>query len=70
MHCKLRFISSTGLTMNLIKRAVQYTYRQYNLKRDGTANVSFILRQIRINDKPLGYALGFIIASLGGLNFH
>ena len=26
--------------------------------------------ELGFNDKPLGYALGFIIESLGGLNFH
>ena len=34
----LRFILSTGLTLNLLKQAVQYIYRQFKAKRASTAN--------------------------------
>ena len=37
-HWKLRFISSTGPTLYLLEQAVQYKYRQFKAKRDGTPN--------------------------------
>ena len=34
--CSVRFISRTDPTSNQLGRAVQYTYRLYKAKRDGT----------------------------------
>ena len=37
-HARVRIMTDTGPTSNLLDRAVQYTYRLYRAKRDGTPN--------------------------------
>ena len=39
-YCKLRFLSSTGLTFKLLVKVVQYTYRLYEANRDNPPNES------------------------------
>ena len=47
---QIRFISRIGPTSDQLERAVQYTYRFYQAKRDGTPNEPVSSREILVID--------------------
>ena len=48
---QIRFISRIGPTSDQLERAVQYTYRLYQAKRDGTPNEPDHFREIHMNQR-------------------
>jgi len=58
MHCKLRFVLSTGPTFNKLEQAVQYNCRLCKANRDSAPNECFPISEIYVCANTTQITLG------------